>query len=218
MKINAISLNIKAQNNKALYRGRLTNPQLINSTKIITLTGNDSAQKENVLKPLPEYNSVYICTYRKAVGGLCSLPDYLPKDYVRKTKYGDYEYAPYYKLDKLWAKSKGDGTSGIQTVLLKSIVDNDTQGRVLLDACCFDNKTAPGAFYYKLGFRFNNPLTNKECEQWIKSGGKYEDAPFATGMMHLPKENIEHCLKYGNEKYYYEVILPIYQDKINRAL
>jgi len=169
-------------------------------------------------KPLPEYNSFFIDISHKSEGGLCPLPEYLPKNYVRKTKSGNYEFAPCYKLDKLWAKEKGDGTIGVQNTVLESLEDNETCGRVLLDACCLDGKTAPGAFYYKLGFRFNNPLMNKECEQWIKAGGRYQDAPFCTGYMHLPKENIEHCLKYGNEQYYYNEILPDYEEEIKRAL
>ena len=178
----------------------------------------DTVQITKKIKPLPEYNSFFVHFDHKSESGLCLLPEYMPKDYIRKTKSGDYEFAPCYKLDKLWAKEKGDGTIGVQTTVIKSLEDDDTCGRVLLDACCLDGKTAPGAFYYKLGFRFNNPPMNKECEQWIKAGGKYEDAPFCTGYMYLPKENIEHCLKYGDEEYYYKFILPEYEEEIKRAL
>ena len=68
---------------------------------------------------------------------------------------------------------------------------------MLIDACCIDGKTAPGGFYYKLGFRFTNPTENEACAKWLAAGGKRENAPFAVGMMYLPRENIEQCLKYG---------------------
>ncbi len=167
---------------------------------------------------LPIYSSTEICISHKSEGGICVFSEHLPKGYIRRTKYGDYEYTPNYKLDKLWVKEKGQGTSNVQSVVLKSLKDDTTCGRVTLDACCLDGETAPGAFYYKLGFRFNNQILNEKCERWLKSGGKYQDAPFCVGSMYLPKENIEHCLKYGNEEYYYKYILPEYEEKIKRAL
>lgn len=108
----------------------------------------------------------------------------------------DYELLPHYKIDKLWTTGKGSGTRSVQELVRTSLKDTDTQGRVTLEACCIDGKTAPGGFYYKLGFRFKNPYINQECEEWIKSGGSRETAPFATGEMFLPKENIQHCLDY----------------------
>jgi len=108
-----------------------------------------------------------------------------------------YETLPSYHIDKLWSKGKGTGTRSIQDVVRKSLADIETQGRVTLEACCIDDVSAPGGFYYKLGFRFSDSEMNNLCEQWLKNGGKREDAPFAVGQMFLPKENISHCLNYG---------------------
>lgn len=105
-------------------------------------------------------------------------------------------WLPHYHIDKLWTTGKGSGTNSVQDVVRRSLEDPKTQGRVMLDACCIDDKTAPGGFYYKLGFRFINEEMNKECAKWLAEGGKREDAPFATGMMYLPKENISQCLNY----------------------
>ena len=105
-------------------------------------------------------------------------------------------WLPHYHIDKLWTTGKGSGTNSVQDVVRRSLEDPKTQGRVMLDACCIDDKTAPGGFYYKLGFRFVNENTNKECAKWLAEGGKREDAPFALGMMYLPKENISQCLNY----------------------
>ena len=108
-----------------------------------------------------------------------------------------YETLPSYHIDKLWTKGKGTGTRSIQAVVRKSLADIETQGRVTLDACYIDDISAPGGFYYKLGFRFSDNEMNKLCEKWLKNGGKRADAPFAIGQMFLPKENISHCLNYG---------------------
>ncbi|MBD5401406.1 hypothetical protein HDR58_01200 [bacterium] len=105
-------------------------------------------------------------------------------------------WLPHYHLDKLWTTGRGSGTNSVQDLVRKSLQDPKTQGRVMLDACCIDGETAPGGFYYKLGFRFINESVNKECQEWIAKGGKREDAPFAIGIMYLPKENISQCLNY----------------------
>lgn len=104
---------------------------------------------------------------------------------------------PHYYIDELWSKEKNTGTNAIKDVVLKSLNDSETQGRVLLHACSIDGKTSPVGFYYKLGFRSTNPLTNKDCAKWLTEGGKIENAPAGSGTMYLPKENIEHCLNYG---------------------
>ncbi len=103
---------------------------------------------------------------------------------------------PHYHIDKLWSTGKGSGTRSVKEVVNKSLSDPRTVGRVTLEACCIDGKTSPAGFYYKLGFRFNNNELNKILKEWLDNGGKRENAPFITGMMHLPSENIEHCLNY----------------------
>lgn len=138
----------------------------------------------------------------------------LPQNYIKTTEVyvpiprlskdsepqGEYKVIqkllPHYFIDKLWSKGKGSGTRTIQEVVKESLKDPTTQGRVMLNACCIDTKTAPGGFYYKLGFRFKNSGANKQAEKWIQEGGRKENAPFLVGEMYLPKENISHCLNY----------------------
>ena len=185
--------------------------------KYVPVLEKDTVQLSRT-SPLPKYNNFYYHVDHKSGEVFCLSPSCFPSNYLRKISTEDYNILPHYKLDKLWASHKGDGTFGVKDTVLKSLEDDDTCGRVLLDACCLDGVTAPGAFYYKLGFRHVLSYLNKECEQWIKLGGKYQDAPFITGPMYLPKENIVHCLKYGDEKNYFEYILPEYEEEIKRAI
>lgn len=107
-----------------------------------------------------------------------------------------YALLPHYHIDKLWTTGKGSGSSAVKNVVLTSLKDKRTQGRVTLDASCIDGETCPSGFYYKLGFRMKSPENNQEFAKWLEQGGKREDAPFITGDMYLPKENILQCLKY----------------------
>lgn len=104
---------------------------------------------------------------------------------------------PHYYVDELWSGGKNTGTNAIKNVVLKSLDDPQTQGRVLLEACSIDGKTNPIGFYYKLGFRSVNPDTNADCAKWLAEGGKRKNAPRGCTKMYLPKENIQHCLNYG---------------------
>lgn len=109
----------------------------------------------------------------------------------------EYNFKPHYRIDKLYSLGKGSGTNAVQKVVRESLFDKETEGRVLVYADCIDGYSYPSGFYYKLGFRFNKSDLNQQFEQWLKTGGKKENAPTVSGMMHLPKENIEHCLNYG---------------------
>lgn len=104
---------------------------------------------------------------------------------------------PHYYIDELWSKGKNTGANAIKNVVLQSLNDSETQGRVLLQACNIDGKTSPVGFYYKLGFRSTNPQTNEACAKWLAEGGKMTNAPGGSDTMYLPKENIQHCLNYG---------------------
>ena len=106
-------------------------------------------------------------------------------------------------IDELFSFKKGDGTRIIKKIVRESL-KNNTEGRVALLASNVNYKKGhPMGFYYKLGFRSINEKYNQICEQWLKRGGKLDDRPieikvglFTTPEMYLPKENIEHCLKY----------------------
>ena len=96
-------------------------------------------------------------------------------------------------------KGVGLGTKMVQNAVKDSLLDPRTNGRVLLVAENIEGNIYPGGFYYKLGFRFNNQNSNEIMEKWLQSGGLKENAPPITGMMYLPKENIEHCLNYSKK-------------------
>ena len=102
----------------------------------------------------------------------------------------------HYYISYLWSDGKREGTKHIQEVLEKSLDDVRTDGRIILDAQMIDGETSPAGFYYKLGFRFANDSYNKILANWLKKSGKKFDAPKITGIMYLPEENIEHCLRY----------------------
>ena len=105
-----------------------------------------------------------------------------------------YVLLPHYCIDELWGKGEGSGKSAVKGVVLTSLMNSETKGRVSLEACCIDGKTSPAGFYYKLGFRMLDPFCNEQLEQWVKNGGNRTNAPFLTGIMYLPKENILKCL------------------------
>lgn len=103
---------------------------------------------------------------------------------------------PHYHINFLWADGNREGTNFVQDVVIKSLKDPRTQGRVILNAEMIDAETSPAGFYYKLGFRFANQKFNKILKDWKDNNGTKLNAPSITGMMYLPKENIEQCLRY----------------------
>lgn len=109
----------------------------------------------------------------------------------------DPKLKPHYYIDELWSLGKDTGTNAIKSVVLQSLKDSDTQGRVMLDACCIDGFTSPVGFYYKLGFRATDPSINEKCAKWLSEGGKKETSPQVAATMYLPRENVQHCLNYG---------------------
>ncbi len=103
---------------------------------------------------------------------------------------------PCYFVDYLYSHGKGQGTQAIKDIVMKSLKDPRTEGRVVLQAEMIDGKTYPAGFYYKLGFRFAEPENNKIMLNWLEKSGRREDSPKVSGMMFLPSENIRHCLNY----------------------
>lgn len=112
------------------------------------------------------------------------------------------DWSEHYYIDQLFGDGKGAGTRQVQDIVLESLKDPETRGRVLLEAASIDgHKSHPAGFYYKLGFRHTCDDGNIELAKWLKEGGKRENAPWCDGNMYLPQENIMHCLNYGNTAY-----------------
>ena len=121
------------------------------------------------------------------------IPDY----YIKKGNWSDHYY-----IDQLFGDNKGAGTRQVQKIVLQSLKDSQTRGRVLLEAASIDGyKTHPAGFYYKLGFRHTCEDFDLKLAKWLKEGGKKENAPWCYGNMYLPQENIMQCLTYGNTFY-----------------
>jgi hypothetical protein len=212
MKINLSTIKNLAKLSMQQVTNTVTKP-ITNTKKITKLAGNDVINAS-------KFKSYAMINVSIKEEGLCFAP--VPKEYAStklidveessyKVRFGEHKgeirtvpahqetertWKPRYHIDKLWTTGKGSGTRSVQDVVRQSLQNIRTQGRVTLEACCIDGKTAPGGFYYKLGFRFTNPEMNKMCEEWIEHGGLRENAPYATGMMYLPRENISQCLNY----------------------
>lgn len=103
-----------------------------------------------------------------------------------------------YKIDYIEApqRYKGEGTKAVKALLERSLSDKDTQGRIVVNAEIIDGKSSPAGFFYKLGFRFIDKKMNETMEAWLEEK-TILNAPMLTGMMYLPKENINKLLRYG---------------------
>lgn len=104
-----------------------------------------------------------------------------------------------YKIDFIESpqRYRGAGTRAIQEVLDKSLADRDTEGRLVVIAEITDGKTSPAGFFYKLGFRFIDKSLNEKMDEWLAKKLK-TDAPQLTGMMYLPKNNINKLMMYNS--------------------
>lgn len=107
-----------------------------------------------------------------------------------------------YKLDYIVAPQKdmGAGTKAVQALLERSLADKETEGRIVLNAEIIDGQTSPAGFFYKLGFRFVDKTMNETMENWLAKKSK-DEAPKLTGMMYLPKENINKLMMYNMKNY-----------------
>lgn len=103
-----------------------------------------------------------------------------------------------YKIDFIEAPQRyqGEGTKVVKALVERSLADKDTQGRVVVNAEIIDEKTSPAGFFYKLGFRFVDSQMNEVMEKWVREK-TLVNAPKLTGMMYLPKENINRVIMYG---------------------
>lgn len=103
-----------------------------------------------------------------------------------------------YKVDFIESpqRYKGAGTKAIKALVERSMADKETEGRVVVEAKIIDEKTSPAGFFYKLGFRFIDQQMNDVMEKWVLQK-TLVNSPKLTGMMYLPKENINKVMMYG---------------------
>ena len=121
-----------------------------------------------------------------------------PEEYTYKVTGRLRKIKPHYYLMHLYANNpgKGYGSNAIKKLVMKSLNNPRTEGRVLVGAYSIDYDTFPAGFYYKMGFRFKDKESNDIMRKWLLSGGTRENAPQVEGQMYLPRRNINLCLSY----------------------
>ena len=115
------------------------------------------------------------------------IPDESHDYYVRSCYQIDYISSP--------IRYKGEGTKAVKSLLEKSMTDKDTEGRLIVNVKITDNETSSAGFFYKLGFRFIDKSKNNIMKNWL-TDEKNILSPQITGLMYLPKENIQKLLMY----------------------
>lgn len=90
----------------------------------------------------------------------------------------------------------GEGTLAVQGVVEKSVLDEETAGRVILYLSQIAPEDTSSKFFYKLGFRFVDENLNEIVKDAIdKNLPRFE---IASGYMYLPKLSIPKLLRYGH--------------------
>lgn len=89
----------------------------------------------------------------------------------------------------------GLGSEAIKNLAEKAMFDPKAQGRIVTFSAPMIKEASPAIFFYKLGFRFTNPMSNEYIEECLRQ--KMPDIPAQTGMMYLPKSQIHKLLRYG---------------------
>lgn len=90
---------------------------------------------------------------------------------------------------------KGEGTEALQGLVEKSLIDEDTQGRVILYLSQIAPEDSSWKFFYKLGFRSVDENINLLIQDAIDKNMNKIIIPEA--YMYLPQGNIQKLLRYG---------------------
>jgi hypothetical protein len=117
------------------------------------------------------------------------IPQKKKTRYLKNTYIIDYIQSPQVKC--------GLGTEAVKGLVEKSFFDPRTEGRVVTYCAPVWRESSPAQFFYKLGFRFLDPSANEYIEYCL--GKRILDIPPQTGMMYLPKKNINKLLRYGDK-------------------
>ena len=118
-----------------------------------------------------------------------SLPRKKKTRYLKNTYIIDYIQSPIIK--------RGLGTEAVKGLVEKSFFDPRTEGRVVTYCAPVWKESSPAQFFYKLGFRFLDPSANEYIEDCLAKNTL--DIPPQTGMMYLPRKNINKLLRYGDK-------------------
>ncbi|MBQ7764485.1 hypothetical protein IJ384_03835 [bacterium] len=90
----------------------------------------------------------------------------------------------------------GLGTEALKGLAEKAFFDSKAEGRIVTFCAPVWKESSPAQFFYKLGFRFMDPNANEYIKDCIIQ--KIPDLPPQTGMMYLPKSNLQKLLRYGD--------------------
>ena len=90
---------------------------------------------------------------------------------------------------------EGAGTEAIQGLVEKSMLDESTNGRVILYIRPISLEDTSVQFFYKLGFRSADEAWNKKIEETIRDN--LVKIEISSCYMYLPKGNIPKVLRYG---------------------
>ncbi len=90
---------------------------------------------------------------------------------------------------------EGAGTEAMQSLVEKSMLDDDTCGRIILYMSQLSDKDTSPKFFYKLGFRYTEENSNIILKEMIDKN--IYEFYLPPGYMYLPKENIQKLLRYG---------------------
>ena len=89
----------------------------------------------------------------------------------------------------------GLGTEALKGLAEKAMFDPKIQGRIVTYSAPVWQESSPALFFYKLGFRFMEPLANERMQECLTKN--IPDLPAQTGMMYLPKIQLHKLLHYG---------------------
>lgn len=90
----------------------------------------------------------------------------------------------------------GLGTEAVKGLAEKAMFDPKIQGRIVTYSAPVWQESSPALFFYKLGFRFMDPGANERMRECLIQN--MPDLPAQTGMMYLPKNQLQKLLHYGD--------------------
>ena len=91
----------------------------------------------------------------------------------------------------------GLGTEAIKGLAERAMFDSKAEGRIVTYSSPVWKESSPALFFYKLGFRFMDPGGNAYMRECLEKN--MPDIPPQTGMMYLPKANLNKLLMYGEK-------------------
>ena len=163
----------------------------------IVIPGEIDDDYVDIVEEEIEYKGKYSQYAQNFSGNFFASKEYsqlfTPRTYKRKTKY----LKNCYIIDYIQSPKpkSGLGTEAIKQLAEKAMFDSKADGRIVTFSAPIMKEASPAMFFYKLGFRFTDPLCNQVMEECLKNN--MPDIPAQIGMMYLPKSRLNKLLHYG---------------------